>query len=134
MTDIPNEDAPSVDTTTLDESREVEVDASTYGQRIVLTTHTLGFEPYVLIRAVKGEPDPDDSDDDGIRLKIEHNDDGPQLALLYVLNLPAEQNPLTAAIKAVIDANYEHPDGAIIAEALAMFAEFCDIPMPESGR
>lgn len=96
-------------------------------QTIKLTTHTLGLEPYVLIRAV---PDGDD-----IRIKVDHNDveggSGASIALLYVLNLPAEQNPLTAAIKAVIDAN---PDDQAIVEGLHLFAEFCDIPMPESGR
>jgi hypothetical protein len=119
------------DTTPIEEPREAEVDASTYREPITLRTHTLGLDPYVLIRAVKRATDGDDPDDDGLRLKVEHNDDGAALAMLYVLNLPAADNPLTAAIKAVIDAN---PDAPEVPEVLAMFAEFCDIPMPESGR
>jgi hypothetical protein len=117
-----------------DEAREVEVDASTYGggvsSSITLTTHTLGLDPYVLIRAVAVAPDAED--DDGLRLKVESGGDGEgaALAMLYLLNLPAEANPLTAAIKAVIDAN---PDRHEVAEVLATFAESCDIPMPESG-
>lgn len=97
-------------------------------QTITLTQHTLGLEPYVLIRAVQGEADPDDAEDDGLRLKVEHNDDGAALATLFVLNLPAEQNPITAAIEAVIDAN---PDNDAVRATLALFAEFCDVPMPE---
>jgi hypothetical protein len=88
--------------------------------RITLTTHTLGLEPYVLIRAV---PDGDD-----LRLKVEHNDDGAALAALYLLNLPAADNPLTAAIKAVVEANPDFPEAP---DVLRIFAEFCDIPMPE---
>jgi hypothetical protein len=99
------------------------------GESITLTTHTLGLEPYVLIRAVKAEPK--DENDDGLRLKVEHNDDGAALATLYVLNLPADQNPITAAIKAVIDAN---PDDRTVPEFLAQFASFLDVPMPESGK
>jgi hypothetical protein len=110
MTDKPTEDLPAA------RGRET----------IALTTYTLGLEPYVLIRAV---PDGDD-----LRIKVDHNDteggSGASLALLYVLNLPADDNPLTAAIKAVIDAN---PDAHEVPEVLALFAEFCDIPMPESG-
>lgn len=128
MTDKPMEDGPRP--VTLEERREVGVDASTYRDSITLTTHTLGLDPYVLIRAVKLAPD--DEDDDGLRLKIEFGGgaEGPELAALYLLNLPADQNPLTAAIKSVIDAN---PDEHAVPEVLAMFAEFCDIPMPESG-
>lgn len=103
-------------------------DASTYGREsITLTTHTLGLDPYVLIRAVK--IDPDDAGDDGLRLKIEHGGgaEGPDLAALYVLNLPAEENPLTAAIAAVIRGNPDHP---CVTEVLRLFAEFCDLPMP----
>jgi hypothetical protein len=95
-------------------------------QTVTLTQHTLGLEPYVLIRAVKR--DPDDDEDDGLRLKVEHNNDGVALATLFVLNLPAEQNPITAAIEAVIDAN---PDNDAVRATLALFAEFCDVPMPE---
>ena len=117
MTDKPIEDAPGP----VDEPADTR-------QTITLTTHTLGLEPYVLIRAVpEGDGD--------IKIKVDHNDveggSGASIALLYVLNLPAEQNPLTAAIKAVIDAN---PDDQAIVEGLHLFAEFCDIPMPESGR
>jgi hypothetical protein len=85
----------------------------------------------VLIRATRATGNPEDGDD-GLRLKIEFGGgaEGPELAALYLLNLPADQNPLTAAIKAVIDAN---PDEHAVPEVLAMFAEFCDIPMPESG-
>lgn len=128
MTDKPIEDGPQ----TIEEPREVEVDASTYRDSITLTTHTLGLDPYVLIRAVKLAPD--DEDDDGLRLKIEFGGgaEGPELAALYLLNLPADQNPLTAAIKAIIDANGSAREFSI-SQVLAMFAEFCDIPMPESG-
>lgn len=130
MTDKPIEDLPRDEpATTIDEPGEVEVDASTYRQKITLTTHTLGLDPYVLIQAIKVAPD--DDGDDGLRLKVEHNDDGAALAALYLLNLPAATNPITAAIKAVIDAN---PDEPAFVEALSLFASFCDVPMPESGR
>lgn len=100
-------------------------------ETIELRQHTLGLDPYVLIRAVK--VDPDDEGDDGFRLKVEYGGgaSGGELAALYVLNLPAAQNPLTAAIKAVIDAN---PDDDAVLATLRLFAEFCDVPMPESGR
>lgn len=113
----------------IEEPREVEVHASTY--RDTLTTHTLGLDPYVLIQAVKAEPE--DENDDGLRLRVEHGGgaSGAELATLFVLNLPAEHNPLTAAIKSVIEAN---PGRDEVGEVLALFAEFCDIPMPESGR
>lgn len=103
-------------------------------QTITLTQHMLGLEPYVLIRAVKA--DPEDEDDDGLRLQIEQGGGatGGELAALFLLNLPAEQNPLTAAVKAVLDANAEHPDYQAMVETLGLFAEFCDFPMPESGR
>jgi len=101
---------------------------------VTLTQHWLGLEPYILIRAKQLDADDREGpDDDGLRLKVEHNDEGPNLALLYVMNLPAEQNPLTAAIKAVLDANTERPDYQVMVETLHLFAEFCDIPMPESG-
>lgn len=131
----PDEDGPRptplAEARPLDQTIEIEANASTYRDSITLTTHTLGLDPYVLIRAVK--VDPDEDGDDGLRLKIEFGGgaEGPELAALYVLNLPAAQNPMTAAIKAVIDAN---PDEHAVPEVLAMFAEFCDIPMPESGR
>jgi len=108
-----------------EQAREEQHDATTYAEKITLTTHTLGLEPFVLIRAIKTAPE--DPDDDGFRLKIEHNDQGASLATLYVLNLPADQNPLTAAIRAVIDANPDRPE---VAEVLALFAEFVDLPMP----
>lgn len=98
---------------------------------IKLTQHTLGLDPYVLIRAVKADLDPDDEADDGFRLQVEYGGgaDGPDLACLLVLNLPAEQNPFTAAIKAVIEQT-----GAARAmrvdEVLGLFAQYCDIPMP----
>lgn len=94
---------------------------------IQLTQHMLGLDPYVLIRAVK--VDGEDDEDDGFRLKVEYGGgaEGPDLAALYLLNLPADQNPITAAIKAVIEAN---PDEPVIGEVLATFAEFCDVPMP----
>jgi hypothetical protein len=107
----------------------IEITAGSAVGSITLTNHTLGLDPYVLIRAVKTAPE--DADDDGLRLKVEHNDDGAALATLFVLNLPADQNPITAAIKAVIDAN---PDDQAIVEALHLFAQFCDVPMPESGK
>lgn len=138
MTDKPIEHLPAsaeqANPTTLDQPADVEADATTLDgrtQTIKLTQHVLGMEPYILIRAVK--TDPDDEDDDGLRLKVEHNDSA-ELATLFVLNLPAESNPLTAAIKSVLDANAEHPEYQAIVEALHLFAEFCDIPMPESGR
>lgn len=114
-------DAASVDGDPYDRP----VDTSTCAESITLTTHTLGLEPYILIRAVK--TDPEDEGDDGLRLKVEHNDDGAALATLYVLNLPAASNPLTAAIKAIIDAN---PDNFEVRNVLALFAEFVDLPMP----
>jgi hypothetical protein len=128
--DVGDRPTPFAEARPLDQTVEVEANASTYGQAITLTTHTLGLDPYVLVRAVKLAPD--DEDDDGLRLKIEFGGgaEGPELAALYLLNLPAAQNPLTAAIKSVIDAN---PDAHEVPEVLALFAEFCDIPMPESG-
>jgi hypothetical protein len=102
------------------------------GGTVELLTVTLGLDPYVLIRAFKAKPD--DEDDDGLRLKVNHNAQGAALAALYLLNMPAETNPITAAIKAVLDANGEHPDYQVMVETLSLFAEFCDVPMPESGR
>jgi hypothetical protein len=142
MTDQPTEDGPRVGCPLSSPhgrhgtcegvgDRAATVDQTVAAETITLTTHTLGLDPYVLVRAVK--LDPDDEDDDGLRLKIEFGGgaEGPELAALYLLNLPADQNPLTAAIKSVIDAN---PDAHEVPEVLALFAEFCDIPMPESGR
>jgi hypothetical protein len=115
--------------------RAADVDGDPYDRpTITLTTHTLGLDPYVLIQAIKVNPS--DENDDGLRLKIEHGggSSGAELAALFVLNLPADQNPLTAAIKAVLDANAEHPDYQVMVETLVLFADFCDVPMPESGR
>jgi hypothetical protein len=104
-----------------------EYDASTHGHSVTLSTFTLGLNPYVLIQAI---PDGED-----LRIKVDHNDTeggtGASIALLYVLNLPAEQNPLTAAIKAVCDANR---DDDSVAATLRLFADFCDIPWPEYGK
>jgi hypothetical protein len=111
-----------------------EVDYGPRTETVKLTQHVLGMEPYVLIRAVKVEPDEGDPDDDGLRLKVEHNNQGPALATMFVLNLPVEQNPITAAIKSVLDANGEHPDYQVMVETLGLFADFCDVPMPESGK
>lgn len=103
-------------------------------QTVTLTQHMLGLEPYVLIRAVKTAPE--DESDDGLRLSIEQGGGamGGELAALFLLNLPAEENPFTAAVKAVLDANAEHPDYQAMVDTLGLFAEFCDFPMPESGR
>lgn len=134
----PIEDKPvprEYDVSALDSPEPATITAGVAGGSVKLTQHILGLEPYVLIRAVKVDPESDDADDDdGLRLKVEHNDSGASLAALYVLNLPREQNPFTAAVKAVLDANAEHPDYQAIVEALHLFAEFCDFPMPESGR
>lgn len=130
MSDKPNEEF-AIDSTAHDELDLDPPDDYGVGDvagSVTLTQHLLGLEPYVLIRAVK--VDPEDEGDDGLRLKVEHNDSGVALAAMYVLNLPAESNPITAAIKAVIDANGEFPE---VAEVLGLFAEFCDVPMPESG-
>jgi hypothetical protein len=97
-------------------------------ETIELKTHMLGLHPYVLIQAIVNEPV--DGDDDGIRLRMEQGGGilGAELATLFVISLPAEDNPFTAAIKAVIDANPERPE---VVEVLSLFAEFCDLPMPE---
>ncbi len=87
--------------------------------------------PYILIRAEQTPTDDPEVDD--VALRVDHNDEGPNLALLYIMSLPAEQNPLTAAVKAVIDAQQEH-SASTVREVLTLFAEFCDIPMPESGK
>lgn len=101
---------------------------------VTLTQHMLGLEPYLLIRVeMIPEDERDDEADDGLRLKVETGGgaEGPDLAALYLLNVPAEHNPLTAAIAQVIAAN---PGVDELPEALAMFAEHCDIPMPEARR
>jgi hypothetical protein len=117
------------------EPYDVTTTAGYSGGSIELTNVTLGLEPFILIRAkTLDEDDREGPDDDGLRLKTLHNDEGPNLALLYVMNLPAEQNPLTAAIKAVLDANADRADYPVMSETLHLFAEFCDIPMPESGK
>lgn len=93
-----------------------------------------GGEREVRIRAVVEDADPDDPRDDGLRLEVqtlgvEH---GGSLALLYVINLPAGENPLTAAVKAMIDLKGDDCPEAV--EVLAAFADYVGFPMPESGR
>lgn len=88
----------------------------------------------VRIKAVVGDPDPSDSRDEGLRLNVETIgiENGGTLALLYVINLPVAENPLTAAVKAMIDALGEnYPE---IVEVLASFADYVGFPMPESGK
>ena len=97
---------------------------------ITLTQHILGLEPYLLLKAVElDEPDPNDPDDTGLRFVVEHNDDaGPALATLYVLMLPPEQNPITAAIKAVLESPLgDHSEARTV---LTTFADFLGVPMP----
>lgn len=98
-------------------------------ETITLSQHMLGLEPYLLIR-VFTKPEAEREDDDGFRLRVESGGgaQGPDLGALYLLNVPAAQNPLTAAIKDMIQAN---PDAPQVREVLAAFADHCDIPMPE---
>jgi hypothetical protein len=106
-------------------------------QVTVLTQRWLGQSPYLLIEAVQRDPDPDDTDDDGLRLACAADGGGPieraPLALMFLTGMPAEDNLLTRAVKDMIDEQPDHPDLVHLIEAMHTFAEYVGFPMPESG-
>lgn len=102
-------------------------------QTFQLVEVVLGLRPYTLIEAKYVTPDEDDPDDDGLRVAGRYGGgaDAGALPLLWLTSLPAEQNPLTAAVKALLDA---YPAAEALAESLETFAEYVGFPMHESGK
>ena len=103
--------------------------------RITLTQTVLGLHPYVLIEAKYEAPESDA--DDGLRLATQCGGGVESigiLPLLLVTTLPAEENPLTAAVKSFIDEAVHKDDVANVVELFHAFAEYVGFPMPESGK
>jgi hypothetical protein len=97
---------------------------------VSLTQHVLGLHPYVLIEAKYEAPESDD--DDGLRLATQCGGGVESiglLPLLLVTTLPAEENPLTAAVRQYVES--VGPARAMrLDEAVAGFAKFVGFPMP----
>jgi hypothetical protein len=92
---------------------------------IELIQTILGLRPYVLIEA---DTDPADGE---LVLKIEAGGGAADmigaLPMMMLSQLPADQNPITAAIGEYLAESPEHR------EAIAGFAEALGVPMPPAG-
>ena len=99
-------------------------------ETISLTQAVLGLRPYVLIESKVVEPD--GPDDDGLRIAMTAGggaEEAPaSMALLFVTSVAAEDNPLTRAVKEMLEA---YPAAEALAESLGAFAEYVGFPMPE---
>jgi hypothetical protein len=99
---------------------------------VSLTQHVLGLHPYVLIEAKYEAPDSDD--DDGLRLATQCGGGVESLGvlpLLLVTTLPAEENPLTAAVRQFLDeVAPDARDRFNVRETFVAFADFVGFPMP----
>jgi len=103
-------------------------------QTIQLVEVVLGLRPYTLIEAKF--VDPEGPNDDGLRLDGRYGGgaDAGALPLLWLTSLPADQNPLTAAVKGLIDQEDGRDDLSAFVEPLAALASYVGFPMPESGK
>jgi hypothetical protein len=100
---------------------------------VSLTQHVLGLHPYVLIEAKYEAPESDD--DDGLRLATRCGGGVESiglLPLLLVTTLPAEENPLTAAVRGMLELHPNH--GPALPATLAAFANYVGFPMPDLGK
>lgn len=113
MTD---QDPPAGDEQPATAPQEVVNFDAQHERRMTITTHV-------------EDPDPSDPNDEGLRLTVESVgvENAGMLALLYVINLPAEQNPLTAAVKAVVDRD---PSDTVMRECLAVLVDYVGFPAP----